>query len=257
MAAMTKAEHLEHFKGAKELVARLSDQIDRCQRQNRVIFTPFLSQGEGQIVQRLCGKHQPYAADGGYAEAERRCYAFFPSYPDDEVPFPICLLRAAYHPRFETLTHRDVLGAFMHQGIERELLGDIILEPDAIYAVVSDTICDYLIDQVTKIRRTSLHFERYEGELHHTPAFEVRHYNVASLRMDAIVAALCTLPRAKAASLIAAGMVKVNDLPLETSSSLCHNNSTVSIRGHGRFQFIEVKHTTRKNRFVIEVRVYC
>ena len=255
MAAMTKTEHLEHFKGARELAARLSDQIEMCERQNRVIFTPFLSQGEGMIAQRLCGRGQPYAFDGGYPGAERCCYAFLP-YPDTEVRFPICLLKAAYRPRFETLTHRDVLGAFMHQGIEREQLGDIVMTQDAVYVAVSDSISGYLIDQVTKIRHTSLRFERYEGVLHHTPSFEVRQYNVSSLRMDAVVAALCRLPRAKAASLIASGMVKVNDLPLETSSSLCHNNSTVSIRGHGRFQFIEVKHTTKKNRFVIEVRVY-
>ena len=30
---MTKTEHLEHFKGARELAARLSDQIEMCERQ--------------------------------------------------------------------------------------------------------------------------------------------------------------------------------------------------------------------------------
>ena len=153
MAAMTKTEHLEHFKGARELAARLSDQIEMCERQNRVIFTPFLSQGEGMIAQRLCGRGQPYAFDGGYPGAERCCYAFLP-YPDTEVRFPICLLKAAYRPRFETLTHRDVLGAFMHQGIEREQLGDIVMTQDAVYVAVSESISGYLIDQVTKIRHT-------------------------------------------------------------------------------------------------------
>ena len=126
-----------------------------CERQNRVIFTPFLSQGEGMIAQRLCGRGQPYAFDGGYPGAERCCYAFLP-YPDMEVRFPICLLKAAYRPRFETLTHRDVLGAFMHQGIEREQLGDIVMTQDAVYVAVSESISGYLIDQVTKIRHTSL-----------------------------------------------------------------------------------------------------
>ena len=229
--------------------------LDVCERQNRVIFTPFLSESEGRIVEQICGKSRLQRSWGGYPQAQRRCYALLPFAMD--IEFPVCVLKASYQPRFGKLTHRDVLGAFMHQGIERAQLGDILIEERDIYVMAMEPISAYLIDQVTKIRHTSLRFERYEGVLHHTPSFEVRQYNVSSLRMDAVVAALCRLPRAKAASLIASGMVKVNDLPLETSSSLCHNNSTVSIRGHGRFQFIEVKHTTKKNRFVIEVRVYC
>ncbi len=252
----SQRDSLEHYKGAKELAARLQDQIAMCERQNRVIFTPFLSQGEGMIVQRLCGSVHAYVSDGGYADAQRRCFAFLP-YADAQVRFPICLLRARLHTRFEQLGHRDVLGALLHQGIEREHIGDIIVKEDALYVAVSEAISTYLINQVTKIAHTSLRFERYEGELRHTPQTITREYNVSSLRMDALVAAICHISRGKAAGMIAAGMVKVNDLPLETSSSLCHNNSTVSIRGYGRFQFIEVKHTTRKNRFVIEVQVYC
>ncbi len=249
-------EYLEHYKGAQELAVRFMDQITMCQRQNRVIFTPFLSQGEGMIFTSLCGKEQPFLYDGGFKNARRCCYALLP-YEDMPVSFPICVLKAVYRSRFEVLTHRDVLGAFLHQGIEREQIGDLLIKEDAVYVAVSEKISSFLINQVTKIRHTSLHFERYEGSLEYEEKFTLRYYNVSSLRMDAIVAGMCQISRAKASSLIASGMVKVNDLPLETGSSLCHNNSTVSIRGYGRFQFIEVQHTTKKNRFVIEVRVFC
>lgn len=250
------SKRLEHFKGAEELVSRLEDQMMMCQRQNRVIFTPFLSEGEGAVLSSLCGKLQPYASEGGYPSAQRRCYAFLP-YEGCAADFPICILYAEYDSRFQTLTHRDVLGACMHQGIEREQIGDIIVDENRIYVAVTDAISSFLIDQIKQIKRAPVSFERFEGTLDYQVKTEAKLLNVSALRMDAVVAAICHVSRSKAAALIRGGMVKVNDLPLEQSSSLCHNNSTVSIRGYGRFQFIEVKNTTKKNRFVIEVKVYC
>ncbi len=249
-------EYIEHFKGAQELATRLMDQIQMSQRQNRVIFTPFLSVGEGNVLTSLCGKEHPYKCNGGFVDAQRCCYALLP-YEEIDVEFPIVLLKAKYRSRFENLTHRDVLGAFLNQGIEREKIGDILIQDDAVYIAVMESISTFLIGQITKIKHTTLSFVPYNGIVQYEQAYELHQYNVSSLRMDAIVSGICHLSRSKAASLISSGLVKVNDLPLETSSALCHNNSTVSIRGYGRFQFIEVKHMTKKNRFVIEVRVFC
>lgn len=227
-----------------------------CERQNRVIFTPFLTESEGRIAERICGKTYAWKSWGGYADAQRKCYAFLPD-PSADAFFPIWVLHASYQPKFQRLTHRDVLGAFMHQGIEREQLGDIIVAQADIYVMVKEAIAPYLQQQVTRVRRASLCFTRFEKEVPHTVNSELRTYNVSSLRLDAIVGALCHLSRGKAAALIEGGAVKVNDMPLEQCSALCNNNSAISIRGYGRFQFIGVQGTTRKKRCVIEVKVYC
>ena len=51
------------------------------------------------------------------------------------------------------------------------------------------------------------------------------------------------------------GLIKVNDVVLEQNCQLC-NNDFVSIRGVGRFQFIEVSHTTKKDRLVLQVKKF-
>ena len=107
------------------------------------------------------------------------------------------------------------------------------------------------------IRRSGLRFSRYAGVPDIAPRVQRRECNVSSLRLDAIVSAICRISRARAASLIEGGMVKVNDLPLEQCSALCDNNCAVSVRGHGRFQFVGVQKMTKKNRYVIEILVYC
>lgn len=226
-----------------------------CERQNRVIFTPFLSESEGRIVEQVCGKSRLQRSWGGYAHAQWRCYALLPVEMD--IEFPVCVLKASYQPRFGRLTHRDVLGAFMHQGIDRAQLGDILIEENEIYVMALEPISAYLIDQVTMIRRSGLRFSRYAGVPDIAPRVQRRECNVSSLRLDAIVSAICRISRARAASLIEGGMVKVNDLPLEQCSALCDNNCAVSVRGHGRFQFVGVQKMTKKNRYVIEILVYC
>ncbi|MEI3146797.1 MAG: YlmH/Sll1252 family protein [Merdibacter sp.] len=80
-----------------------------------------------------------------------------------DIEFPVCVLKASYQPRFGRLTHRDVLGAFMHQGIDRAQLGDILIEENEIYVMALEPISAYLIDQVTMIRRSGLRFSRYAG----------------------------------------------------------------------------------------------
>ena len=64
---------LEHFRGHEDFVARLEDMLDVCERQNRVIFTPFLSESEGRIVEQICGKSRLQRSWGGYPQAQRRC----------------------------------------------------------------------------------------------------------------------------------------------------------------------------------------
>ncbi len=246
---------LEHFRGHEDFIARLEDMLAACERQNRVIFTPFLSESEGRIVEQVCGKSRLQRSWGGYAHAQRRCYALLPVEMD--IEFPVCVLKASYQPRFGRLTHRDVLGAFMHQGIDRAQLGDILIEENEIYVMALEPISAYLIDQVTMIRRSGLRFSRYAGVPDIAPRVQRRECNVSSLRLDAIVSAICRISRARAASLIEGGMVKVNDLPLEQCSALCDNNCAVSVRGHGRFQFVGVQKMTKKNRYVIEILVYC
>lgn len=246
---------LEHFRGHEDFVARLEDMLDVCERQNRVIFTPFLSESEGRIVEQICGKSRLQRSWGGYPQAQRRCYALLPFAMD--IEFPVCVLKASYQPRFGKLTHRDVLGAFMHQGIERAQLGDILIEERDIYVMAMEPISAYLIDQVTMIRHSGLRFSRYVGVPDIKVRTQRRECNVSSLRLDALVSALCHVSRSRAAALIEGGMVKVNDLPLEQCSALCNNNCAVSVRGYGRFQFVGVQKMTRKNRYVIEILVYC
>lgn len=249
--------HIEHFRGNEEFVRRAYDLIDQMERHQRVIITPFFSPDQIEIVKSLCGKQIQFCMDGGYAQAERCRIAFLPEgYSEDDVVFPIASLKATCSQQFASLSHRDVLGAFMNMGIERDKVGDFIVKDSEVIIIIDRDIENYIVCNLTKIKRSSVHFKPYQEVIEHRATIRYEQRIVSSLRLDTLVASLCHLARGKAQALIVGGCVKVNHVVLEQTSFLCNNNSAISIRGYGRFVFVEVKKSTKKQHFVIEVGMY-
>lgn len=255
MKKSNSQRHLEHFRGNEAFAKRIYDQLDLMQRRQRSIVTPFFTPLEGNIAEMIIGKQIDYQKDGGYDGAERCRYAFV-AFDDDAIDLHIIGLQASYPSQFATLTHRDVLGALMNLGIERETIGDIVVQDGMIYLYVDQEIEPYITGNLQKIKHCNLHFTPISKRLHHQMAIQERSEIVSSLRMDVIVAALLHVARSKAQMMIRGGLVKVNHVILEQSDALCNNNSAISIRGYGRFQFREVVKMTKKNHYVITVGRY-
>ena len=245
----------EHYRGNEEFVKRIYDMIDIMERRKRILVTPFFSPDQCAICESIFGKQIHYESFGGYQGAERKRYSLLP-YEDDEANFHITALKATYSSQFGHLKHSDVLGAIMNIGIEREKIGDLIVEDDAIIIFVDQEIENYIICNLTRIKRSTLHFSVYKGEIAYSPNIQYKQTIVSSLRLDVLVASLAKISRKKAQDLIKAGFVKVNHVVLEQISSLCNNNSVISIRGYGRFEFVEVQKTTKKDHYVILVGKY-
>ena len=89
-----------------------------------------------------------------------------------EEDFPIVTLKIA--PKSEKfadkLTHRDFLGALMSLGIEREVLGDIVIRDNVGYLFAKEDIAEYIKDSLTEIKHTAVRINTAdslpEGELY-------------------------------------------------------------------------------------------
>lgn len=254
MKRNNKGIHFEHYRGNEEFVKRIYDLLDLTEKRKRAIITPFFSPDQSAIVETICGNQIAFRKDGGYAQAERNRFAFLPF--DEEVIFPTVLLKANYSSTFSSIGHRDVLGALMNLGIEREKIGDIFVSNHDIQIIIDEEIENYIVCNLTKIKRNHVHFERSTNIIEHTSTILYSHKIVSSLRLDAIVSACTNVSRAKAQDFIASGRVKVNHVVLEQTSYMCNNNSAISIRGYGRYHFAEVIKRTKKEHYVIDVGVY-
>ena len=84
-----------------------------------------------------------------------------------------------------------------------------------------------------------------------------RRDTVASLRLDALVGSGFGLSRGKAADLIAAGRVSLDDLPCLKGDKLVEPGSKISVRGMGKLMLKDVGGRTKKDRISILLEIYC
>lgn len=248
-----------NFKGHELFVSRMYDAINACQRSGQPVMTSFLTPAEQQILKTIA-KDVNVTFDGGYEAAERKIGILTDLYSglDAEPYADLVCLHAKTSPVLNAkkpIAHPDILGALMHSGLNREVIGDILCTPDDIYLFCKEKMAEYIIQTLVQIKGQNLGFAICDpSELPEMQLEEIQ-VNVSSLRHDAVVAALAKCSRSKASELIRQGYVKINDVVLEDCGKLC-NNDHVSIRRCGRFQFVEVIKTTRKDRMVLRFKKY-
>ena len=68
----------QHFRGNEAFAARIVDLMDRSDRQNRCIITPFFTPSQQEIAKKIIGNTMFLAYDGGYAQAEMKRLAICP-----------------------------------------------------------------------------------------------------------------------------------------------------------------------------------
>lgn len=245
---------------SKLLIARCEDLMRQCDRYAMPRFSQFLDGAEQRIIME--NVHFPFSynvkAFGGYDGAERKILGIFPEWiltEDDE--FPISVLKITSGLGI-TLTHRDYLGTIMSQGLDRNKTGDIITDGDSAYIFVCEDIASYLKDNIKKIGNKGVKIEISAVSKINIPKPQLEEINTvcASLRLDAVVGAVCNVSRIKATELIKSGLVKVNHMECYNVSYTVKENELLSVRGFGRARFMEISGETRKGRLHITAQKY-
>ncbi|MDR0294033.1 MAG: RNA-binding protein [Oscillospiraceae bacterium] len=220
----------------------------------------FLTPAEAQSVSaRLTRRHDvALSFDGGYDGAERtRAVLQNPDWGEWDRAGLFAVLKAEYRSR-DTLGHRDVLGALMALGIERDTIGDIMMDEHFAVLVCLPELGGYVAENLTKAGRVGVSVSEIGlGEL---PAKQeeltVKTDTVASLRLDAVLSAAFGLSRTKAAGLIAAGRVNLDhQLCLQPAKEL-GEGSLLSVRGLGRAKLLEAGERSKKGRIFVSVGLY-
>ena len=242
-----------HFKGQEEFVSRMLDLLDKAERYRKVFFTPFLNAYELEILKKLPHTCFIYE-DGGYEKAERKRVAL--SYYEEEIEIPVICLCASFDEKYNKISHRDVLGALMNMGIEREVIGDILVSEGMIYLIIAKEMAEYVMYSLSQIKRCTVHFKECEEIISIEEKMEYTETTISSFRLDVLVGIMAHISREKAQMLIRAGKVKVNQVVLEESNFLCHNNSTVSIQRYGRFCVEDTNRVSRKGRHIVRIGKY-
>lgn len=238
----------------KQLIAQLEDGIELCCTRQKPYFLPFMSEQKQAVLSKELDVlyFENYLFFGGYVNSERKMLGLFYDEPDTSQ-FPLSAIEFKFR-KCDKLTHRDFLGSLMALGIERETVGDILVEDGRAVVFVKSDLKDYVKSQILKIGRVGVKIS--DADLSNLPAgrgVEETNYIVTSLRLDNIVAAVCKISREKTRSVILSGSVCVNYE--ETSNVSCNlkADDVFTIRGKGKFILKGILGTTGKGRIRISV----
>lgn len=241
---------------------RLIELAEKSYHNGIYTFTNFLSPAQQDLFWQT-ERELSYAGVtlfGGMEAAERQMIRFGSAENlGYEEAFPItCVTVEPLIKKFsDDLTHRDFLGALMNLGMEREVLGDIIVKDRTGYIFCLKRIADYIIENLDQVRHTHVKvFETYELPQSIGPQLLEQKLIVSSQRLDAVIARLYRLSRSQSLLLFREKKVFVNGRQCENNSYLCKEKDVVSVRGFGKFVFDGILGTTGKGRLNVQILVY-
>lgn len=239
---------------------RLIDLSKQADRKGIVLFSDFLNLNELNIYHQSQSQFAVQTESfGGIPYAERQIIAFIPDALYYEWSFPISALKVSpAHPKFaEQLGHRDLLGAIMKLGVDRGKLGDILVGEDCSYILCEESMADYFIENLTRVRHTLVRLSNVPPEeITVRQEFEVKNGIVTSNRLDAVIACVHRLSRSQALNFIRAERVFVNGKLQQNPTYACRSDDIVSVRGYGRFIYDSSCGETGKGRLKFQYRLY-
>ena len=189
-------------------------------------------------------------------------YKIYSPYPDsnkvilykDKLPNVIL-----YEIKSKTpLRHQDILGSMFSLNITNEVFGDIIVDNDKYYIYVLDIIDKYIKSNLLFIKNSEI--ELVEKDINTLNDYHQKYEEytiiVSSLRIDTIISRITNTNRSNIIDRIKNKEILVNYEVLTKSSYTLKENDIFSIRKSGKYKFIGIEKTTKKDNYIIKYLKY-
>lgn len=245
------------------LYARLDDLCDMAAG-GELGVSDFLSPRELHYAESYLGRRgNKFFSFGGYRDAERKRIYVLPDYmweiadlsELDSYGYSVSISALDVSSAgYRKLSHRDYLGSVLGLGVERTVVGDIlVIGEDGASAVIfcDEPLASFFCSELNKVANEKVRCRSLELDKVVVPERRMATINdtVASPRVDCVVGALCSFSREKARAAVVAGIVEVDfeieERPDHTVKAPC----IISVRGIGRFRVNSVEDKTKKGRY--------
>ena len=238
---------------------RIGELRKRAEFSYRTEYTDFLTLSEIETAKTvLSGCNHRFF--GGMEDTERQMLCI--AHDDIEITdasFPITgIVVTPKSVKFsEDFSHRDVLGSVLGLGLQRDVIGDIFIREKEAYILCTESISDYILDNLSKIRHTNvLCTKRVAEETSFKKEFKIVERTVSAIRLDTICAAGFGLSRSSVANAISAGKVFINGREVLSPSNNVKESDVISFRGEGKARLKEIGGTTKKGRISVTLERY-
>lgn len=233
---------------------RMADLARRASQKGIWTLSAFLSPREAELA-RLAAKRESILAhaNGGFPGAERVRILFADAQDVERDAFEIASLSITCGAQ-EQMTHGQVLGSILGLGLNRDVLGDLLVAGNTAHVFCTEAIKPFLLATLLRVGPHAVRVVETRESLGFQNGFEhweERQFTVSSLRLDAFLAHAFSMSRNKAVEPIHAGLVQVNHRVSDDPSTPLCEGDLISLRGFGRAKVLELMGTSKKGRLVI------
>lgn len=248
----------------KLVLSKIMDKINFCETRNKIQVTDFFDLGQKQLVYNFLNsqKFKNYMFYGGFEEAERVIAVFYPEKLGEliqNIDFNeyIKAIRITLpNENKGKYIHQNYLGALMKLGLNREKIGDILVDENGADVIIKEDILKFLVinlPELTRFQKSKIEEIRLEELRKAIIKKEKIMITVSSMRVDNIVAELAKCSRNKANELLEQERVFVNYEVIIKATKQLKEDDKITIRGKGRFKINKKVGTTKKDRIILEV----
>lgn len=258
---MDKDKLVSHIKDI-ELKIQIKNILDICNNvvnshitKNTKFLTPNVITLLDDILPKI--KTLKYKAWSLNENAERKIMYFYKDYKNfDEVENVLSIIKITNKNFRYSLNHRDFLGSILSKGVDRETIGDILVDNNNAYVILLKPIDEYLKYNLDKVKNCDVEVDIVREIPNIEQKFTEIIINVSSMRLDSIVSKVINISREKAQNIIQSGDVRINFDICKNNSKIILENTTISIRGYGKFIIDYIISETKKQRLKVAIKKY-
>ncbi len=246
----------EHEQKTKK---RFQELADRARQSGVYTYTSFHSSETAGLAYDAADESE-ITMWGGTENSDRVVIRFGDPeklFYEEDFPIRILCVRPKQEKYADKLTHRDFLGAILNLGIERDVVGDILVENSSAYFFVLEEMADYIRSNLERVRHTAVVCNTVdEVPPDCLPKLCEETVTVSSPRLDAIIAKVYHLSRGEAKALFDAEKIILNGKVCRNPETILKGDCRVSARGYGKLEYRGEEHTTKKGKTGITIWRY-
>ena len=222
-------------------------------------FYGFLSEEDFEYAAKYFSRRKIHVDKYGAIKNSERVYlCIYETDPPEKYEYPITVLKIQLSKNSKEQSHRNYLGSLLALGIERRVLGDIIVSDKEAYIAVQIDFVDFIKRELTKISNETCIVSDVDDYsiIERKLEFKNITVSVASNRLDAVISELTNLSRDNAKDLIVKGFVSVDSEIQYNPIREIKPGSKISVRKYGKYIFEEISGNTKSGRLRLNFKKY-
>ena len=156
------------------------------------------------------------------------------------------------------LRHQEILGSLFNLNIDESMFGDIIIDNDHYYVFINNLIEDYFISNFNKVGNNKITLKKLEKDYlkDYERSYETIELIVTSLRIDTVISRIIHTNRDSIKDKIKDREIYLNHELLKKTDYKLKEDDIFSIRKYGKYKFIKINSTTKKDNYIILIKKY-